>query len=137
MLEMQWRREDNIMTSIAKAVHQQQVDVTLKLSLWLDASMSEDDITTYIRSSLPQAFGEELTALQNPVDILDIKQEAEIYGTASTEAIQPTREAHRERLFRLLVESQELPEYLRDYEVERMLQTRIGEIEAKIEGATS
>jgi hypothetical protein len=58
----------------------QQVDITLKLSLWLDATMDEDDIITHIRSSLPKAFGKELTAMKNPVDILDIQQEAEIYG---------------------------------------------------------
>jgi hypothetical protein len=59
----------------------QQVDITLKLSLWLDTAMDEDEIVTHVRSSLPKAFGEELTAMKNPVDILDVKPEAEIYGT--------------------------------------------------------
>jgi hypothetical protein len=59
----------------------QQVNVTMTLSLWLDAAMDEDDIVTYVRSVLPLAFGEALTAMKNPVDILDIQQEAEIYGT--------------------------------------------------------
>jgi len=59
----------------------QQVNVTMRLSLWLDATMDENDIVTYVRSSLPLAFGRELTAMKNPVDILDIQQEAEIYGT--------------------------------------------------------
>ncbi len=58
----------------------QQVEVTLKLSLWLDATMNEDEIVTHVRSSLPKGFGEELTAMQNPVDILDVRQEAEIHG---------------------------------------------------------
>lgn len=58
----------------------QQVDVTLKLSLWLDAEMDEDEIVTLVRSSLPNAFGEALTAMINPVDILEVRQEAEIYG---------------------------------------------------------
>lgn len=62
----------------------QQVDITMKLSLWLDASMDEDEIVTHVRSSLPTAFGEELTEMKNPVDILDVKQEAEIYGTVET-----------------------------------------------------
>lgn len=58
----------------------QQVHVTVKLSLWLDATLDEDDIATYIRSSLPLAFGEDLTAMENPVDILDIREEAAIYS---------------------------------------------------------
>ena len=58
----------------------QQVDITLKVSLWLDATMSEDDIVTYIRASLPLAFGKDLTAMKNPVDILEIREEAAIYG---------------------------------------------------------
>src|SRR5262249_15616018 len=62
----------------------QQVDITMKLSLWLDASMDEDEIVTHVRSALPTAFGEELTEMKNPVDILDVKQEAEIYDTVET-----------------------------------------------------
>jgi len=58
----------------------QQVNVTFTLSLWLDAAMDEDDIVTMVRSALPLAFGKALTAMKNPVDILDIRQEAEIYG---------------------------------------------------------
>lgn len=60
----------------------QQVDITLKLSLWLDATMDKVEIVTHVRSSLPHAFGEELTAMINPVDILDVREEAEIYGNA-------------------------------------------------------
>lgn len=62
----------------------QHVDITLKLSLWLDATMDEDDIVTHVRASLPKAFGEELTAMKNPVDIISVRQEAEIYGTEQT-----------------------------------------------------
>ncbi len=61
----------------------QQVEVTLALSLWLDAAMDEEAITTYVRSVLPRAFGEALTFMTNPVDILAIRQEAEIYGLES------------------------------------------------------
>lgn len=57
----------------------QQVNVTLTISLWLDAAMHEDDIVTMVRSALPLAFGKALTALKNPVDILDIRQEVQIY----------------------------------------------------------
>jgi hypothetical protein len=59
----------------------QQVDVTMRISLWLDAAMDEDDIVTAVRSALPLAFGKALTSIKNPVDILDIRQEAQIYGT--------------------------------------------------------
>jgi hypothetical protein len=58
----------------------QQVDVTLKLSLWLDATWGEDDIVTHVRSALPDAFGESLTGLSNPVDVLSVRQEAELYA---------------------------------------------------------
>jgi hypothetical protein len=57
----------------------QQVNITMTLSLWLDAALDGDDIVTYVRSSLPLAFGDALTAMKNPVDILDIRQEAEIF----------------------------------------------------------
>ena len=63
----------------------QQVDVTLKLSLWLDAALDEDEIVTHVRSSLPKAFGAELTAMKNPVDILEVRQEAAIYGDRATQ----------------------------------------------------
>ena len=58
----------------------QQVDVTLKLSLWLDAAWDEDDIVTHVRAALPDAFGESLTSMNNPVDVLDVRQEAELYA---------------------------------------------------------
>lgn len=58
----------------------QQVEVTLKLSLWLNADMDEDEIVTHVRSSLPNALGEELTSMQNPVDILEVRRGAEING---------------------------------------------------------
>ena len=67
----------------------QQVDITLKLSLWLDATMDEDAIVTHIRSSLPHAFGDELTEMKNPVDILDVREEAAIY--ANRKPGNPTR----------------------------------------------
>ena len=35
----------------------QQVDITLKLSLWLDAKMSQDDITTHVRVRSPMHLG--------------------------------------------------------------------------------
>jgi hypothetical protein len=59
----------------------QLVEITLTLSLWLDATMDEDAIATHVRTRLPHAFGEELTSIANPVDILDIREEAGIFGT--------------------------------------------------------
>jgi len=85
----------------------QQVDITLKLSLWLDATLDEDEIITHVRASLPIAFGDQLTAMQNPVDILDIKQEAEIYGATHAEPIQPAREALLDALEDLMNQADE------------------------------
>lgn len=59
----------------------QQVQITVSLRLWLDAAMDEEAIATHVRTRLPHAFGEELTALTNPVDILDIREEADIFGS--------------------------------------------------------
>ncbi|HLN26697.1 MAG TPA: hypothetical protein VK395_03075 [Gemmataceae bacterium] len=67
----------------------QQVDIRLKLSLWLDAAMDQDDIVTYVRAALPEAFGEDLTAMANPVDILDIREEAAIYSPINTSGSTP------------------------------------------------
>lgn len=59
----------------------QQVEITLMLRLWLDAAMDEEAIATHVRTRLPYAFGEALTGLSNSVDIRDIRQEAELFGT--------------------------------------------------------
>jgi hypothetical protein len=59
----------------------QQVGITMTLTLWLNAGMKKDDVVTHVRTRLPDAFGEELTAVTNPVDVLSVRQEAEVYGT--------------------------------------------------------
>lgn len=61
----------------------QHVEITMKLNLWLPAEWNEEQIITHIRSSLPTAFGEHLTDMENPVDVLDVREEAEIYCTNS------------------------------------------------------
>ncbi len=71
----------------------QQVEVTLKLSLWLDATMDEDEIVTHVRASLPKAFGEELTVMDNPVDILNVREEAEIFGNLEVPSLRQSLEA--------------------------------------------
>jgi hypothetical protein len=58
-----------------------EVHVTLTLKLWLDASWDDETIVTHVRTQLPLAFGDELTTLQNPIDVLSIEQETHIYGT--------------------------------------------------------
>ena len=58
----------------------QPVDITLTISLWLDSAMDEDDIVTYVRGNLPLAFDKTLTDVNNPVDIIDIKQGPELFG---------------------------------------------------------
>lgn len=50
------------------------IKVTLKLDLNVDDNFIYDDIVTYVRECLPNAFGEALTDNQNPVEIVDIVQ---------------------------------------------------------------
>lgn len=59
----------------------QQVEITMTVTLWLNAAMTEDAIVTHVRARLPDAFGEDLTAVTNPVDVLSVRQEAEVYVT--------------------------------------------------------
>lgn len=61
---------------MTKDIMKQQVDISVKLSLWLDATKSEPGILTHVRKALRRAFGEELTA----VEILDVREEAAIYS---------------------------------------------------------
>ncbi len=50
------------------------INITLTLDLLVDAAWDEDAIVTHVRTCLPRAFGEALTALKNPVDILDVRE---------------------------------------------------------------
>lgn len=59
----------------------QEVHVTLKLKLWLPCKFNKEEITTFFRHRLPNAFGNYLTDMINPIDIIDIKEEQEIYET--------------------------------------------------------
>jgi uncharacterized protein YqkB len=60
----------------------QEVEVNVKLTLWLDADMDQESIGVYVRESLYAGFEDQLEYIQQNklVDILDIKEEAEIYG---------------------------------------------------------
>jgi hypothetical protein len=62
----------------------QHVEITLRLNLWLDVLMDQDELITHVRTRLPYAFGEELTEMVNPVDILEIRQEAAIYSNEAS-----------------------------------------------------
>lgn len=57
----------------------QHVEVTVRLNLWMPAKLSADEIVTSVRAALPVGFGEMMTAMQNPVDILRVREEREIY----------------------------------------------------------
>ncbi len=61
---------------MTKDIMKQQVDVGLKLSLWLDATKSERGIVAHVRKALMRAFGEELVA----AEFLDVREEAAIYS---------------------------------------------------------
>lgn len=64
----------------------QQVEITMKLNLWLDASMHEEQIGEYVRNSIYRGFPDQLGSVEENslIDVLDIKQEAEIYETESS-----------------------------------------------------
>ena len=62
----------------------QHVDVTLKLSLWLDASLSSTAIIELTKSRLSAAFATEVAAMLHPILIIGLQEEAEIYGTESS-----------------------------------------------------
>lgn len=59
----------------------QQVDVTMKVSLWLDATMSENDIAQYMDGALEKALGDQFWE----VAVIDVREEAAIY----TEDVKP------------------------------------------------
>jgi hypothetical protein len=59
----------------------QHVDITVKLSLWLDASMSSSAIIGLTKSRLSAAFAMEIAAMLHPIQIVGLQEEAEIYGT--------------------------------------------------------
>lgn len=52
-----------------------QVEVTLKIKLLVPKQWNTDEIATSIKASLPNAFGESLTDIPNPVEIVEVKEE--------------------------------------------------------------
>ncbi len=61
---------------MTKDTMKQQVDVAVKLSLWLAATKSERGIVAHVRKALRKALGEELVA----AEFLDVREEAAIYS---------------------------------------------------------
>lgn len=58
----------------------QHVDITFKLSLWIDATLSRSDIIRLAKSRMSAAFAKEIVAMLHPILIIGIQEEAEIYG---------------------------------------------------------
>ena len=58
----------------------QQVDITLKLTLWIDASLSRDEIAGLAPARLAEALAGETRDGVTPITILSLQEEAEIYG---------------------------------------------------------
>jgi hypothetical protein len=54
----------------------QQIDMTITLTLWIDARKDRRGIETVARNSIQRGFGERFTLMK----IIDVKEEAEIYG---------------------------------------------------------
>jgi hypothetical protein len=53
----------------------------LKLSLWIDAAVSREDIARLAETRLRTAFGPETASMLNPIRVIGIREEADIYGT--------------------------------------------------------
>jgi hypothetical protein len=61
----------------------QEVRVNLKLTLCLDARLEEEEIGVYVRSGIYDGFPDQLKLVKDNqlLDVLEIREEAEIYGT--------------------------------------------------------
>ena len=59
----------------------QQVDIALRLSLWIDATFSPDRIEKLVRSRMKKAFATEASPMLDPFRLLSIREEASIFGT--------------------------------------------------------
>lgn len=59
-----------------------EIKVTLHLTLWLNASWNEQEIERYTTENLITAFADQKNFYhpEHMIDIVDIQQEAEIYG---------------------------------------------------------
>ena len=60
----------------------QEVKITLQLTLWLNANWNDETIKSYATENLLIAFADQndYYAPERSVDIMDVQQEAEIYG---------------------------------------------------------
>lgn len=58
----------------------QHVDLTLRLSLWIKAMVSKDDIAGLVKDRLMAVFGTETSPMLHAIEILHIREEAELYG---------------------------------------------------------
>ena len=65
---------DDIMQSTDTSKEHQEVNVDLSIKLWLPIEWDEGEISGYVRGQLPEAYGERITNMINPVEIKDIKQ---------------------------------------------------------------
>ena len=62
----------------------QQVEVTLKLNLWVDAKLEKPQIIKLVRESLdekkvPAALRKAMEPMQRPLEIERVREEAEIF----------------------------------------------------------
>jgi hypothetical protein len=68
---------------------EQHVDIELKLSLWIDATLSAKRISELVTTRLKTAFAAEAGPMLDPIRILNIREEAIIYATGADDL--PTR----------------------------------------------
>ncbi len=58
----------------------QQVDINVKLTLWIDASLDRMELMALARKRLRKAFAAEVRGVTQPISILSLREEAAIYG---------------------------------------------------------
>lgn len=64
----------------APEVMKQQVEITVKLTLWTDAALSKGDLATLAENRMAEAFAQEAGEIHDFLEIVEIKEEFDIYS---------------------------------------------------------
>ena len=76
-----FRENHTITTNESNQPMNQQIDITVTLTLWIDASLTKDELTALIESRFRSAFAYEIEEVLHPITILRLHEEAEIYSS--------------------------------------------------------
>jgi hypothetical protein len=85
----------------------QQVNITLALTLWIDVSLSKDEVTTLAEARLRTAFAAEIVEVLHPVTITSLREEGEIYS-GGLEPDSPASEPCETDILDLLAKRQQI-----------------------------